>query len=73
MQLEKQKEAFAETLRRQQQYQQLVHDISDRLDSYQHSLSALKLAVQSPLTASELSDKLHAVQVSYSSFTFDAD
>jgi len=53
-------------LHRQQQYQQSVCDISDRLDSCQSCLDALKLAVQLPLTACELDDKLHAAEVKHS-------
>jgi len=63
--LEKQKEELGETLRRQQQYQQSIRDISDRLDSCQCSLDALRLAIQSPMTANELSDKLHTAEVSH--------
>jgi len=65
MQLERERDEFNETLRRQQQYQQSVHDISDRLDQLRSGLDALRLHVQLSLTDSEIDDKLHAAEVSH--------
>jgi len=63
LQLDKQREEFSETLRRQELYQQSVHDISDRLDRLRSCLDALRHRVQSPLTADELDNVLHAAEV----------
>jgi len=71
LQLDKQREEFSETLRRQELYQQSVHDISDRLDQLRSCLDTLRHSVQSPLTADELDNVLHAAEVScfYNAFT----
>ena len=63
-QLERRREEFSETLRHQQQYQQSISDISDRLDQLRSRLDALRVGDQSLLTDDELDSKLHSAEVS---------
>jgi hypothetical protein len=64
LKLTRQKQLLNDSLRRQEQYRQSIHDIGNRLDDIRRAHDDLRQAVSQPQTADELDTNVQKAEVS---------